>query len=115
MSALQASGCSLAGCSHGDPQDALGRMETHALCVGTTCQPEWRCRRTFPRLDTFRGFAVLCSAFIIAFSLRVPRLEYIVEQLGGRCYIGSLDINNGFWQLALAPECQPEEWFTGPL
>ena len=40
----------------------------------------------------------------------LPRLEYIVEQLGGRCYIGSLDINNGFWQLALAPECQ--EWFT---
>ena len=40
----------------------------------------------------------------------LPRLEHIVEQLGGRPFVGSLDISDGFWQCALAPECQ--EWFS---
>ena len=43
-------------------------------------------------------------------ALPLPRLETIVERLGGHAYVGSLDVSNGFWQLALAEQCQ--EQFT---
>ncbi len=45
-------------------------------------------------------------------ALPLPRMETVVERLGGQLYLGSVDILSSFWQCELAEECQ--EWFTIP-
>lgn len=65
-----------------------------------------------PLRDRFRMCVDLraVNRVTVEMCLPIPRLETIVERLGGHVLLGSLDLAHGYWQCALAEECQ--EQFT---
>lgn len=45
----------------------------------------------------------------------MPRIDNLVERVGRAEYINTLDLNKGYWQVALAPEARELTAFKTPF
>ena len=45
----------------------------------------------------------------------MPRIDELIDRLGGAKYISTLDLTRGYWQVPVAPESQAKTAFTTPF
>ncbi len=45
----------------------------------------------------------------------MPRIDELIDRLGGAKYISTLDLTRGYWQVPVAPECYDKTAFTTPF
>ncbi len=44
----------------------------------------------------------------------MPRIDELIERLGPACFITTLDLTKGYWQVPLTPEAKPKTGFSTP-
>ena len=45
----------------------------------------------------------------------MPRASDVIDRLGQKCFITTLDLNRGYWQVPMDPESRPKTAFSSPL